>query len=146
MTRTEVGKVLALLSAYYDKGQRSMDVKATVAAWHYVIGEYDYDVAKLAVIEYAKNDTRDYASFPSAGVIRKAIENELAVPNRIFNHLRKGIPYEGITDKEKTYIGEKAYNSLMSMREEALLDYHDTFVKRIRTENGLLLEGEKYGD
>ena len=94
MTREEVGKVLALLSAYYDKGQRTMSVKATVVAWEYVIGQYEYNVAKRAVINFARNDTREYATFPSAGLIRKAIEEEEAVPRLIFNSAFRGSPYE----------------------------------------------------
>lgn len=132
MTREEVTKVLALLSAYYDRKPSSMKTQAITEAWYYVIGEYDYGIAKRAIVEFVKNDTRDYATFPSAGVIRKAIEEEMFVPNRIFNKLRMGKSYGELTKKEQGYITEEWYHSLSTLREENLLDMFPTIISKMR--------------
>ena len=139
MTKEEVGKVLALLAAYYGQG-RTFDVRQMVEGWYYIIGEYDYPTAKRAIIEYARNDTRDYASFPTAGSIRKAIENERTVPNRIFAKIRANTPYERLSRKEKNYITETAYNKALQMREEQLLDNHKTIIEYMRGNERRLLQ------
>lgn len=145
MTREEVGKVLALLSAYYDKGQRTMSVKATVVAWEYVIGQYEYNVAKRAVINFARNDTREYATFPSAGLIRKAIEEEEAVPRLIFNSAFRGSPYETLPPRCKEEITEQAYGDIMGNKQEDLLEHKDRIIERLKS-NVALLEGARNGN
>lgn len=139
MTKEEVGKVLALLTAYYGQG-RTFDVRQMVEGWYYVIGEYDYNTAKRAVVEFARNDTRDYASFPTAGSVRKAIENECNVPNKIFAKIRANTPYERLTQKERRYISEKAYEKALKLREEQLLDSHKTIIEYMRGNERNLLQ------
>lgn len=139
MTKEEVGKVLALLTAYYGQG-RSFDVRQMVEGWYYVIGEYDYNTAKRAVIEFARNDTREYASFPTAGSVRKAIENERNVPNKIFAKIRANTPYERLTQKEKRYITESNYKLAQGMKEEQLLDKHTAIIEHMRGNERKLLQ------
>ena len=145
MTREEVGKVLALLSAYYDKGQRTMGVKATVVAWEYVIGQYEYNVAKRAVINFARNDTREYATFPSAGLIRKAIEEEEAVSRLIFNSAFRDAPYEALPPRCKEQITEHNYKSLLGREQEELLEHKDGIIEQLKN-NMALLEGARNGN
>lgn len=145
MTREEVGKVLALISAYYDRKNHAMSTQAIVEAWYYVIGEYDYEIAKRAIVEFVKNDTREYATFPSAGLIRKAIEEEEAVPRLIFNSAFRGSPYETLSPRCKEEITEQAYGDLMENKQEDLLEHKDRIIERLKS-NVALLEGARNGN
>lgn len=112
---------MAMLFAFYGQG-KSYDAHSMTEGWNYIIGEYDYETAKRALIKYVKNDTREYATFPTAGLIRKAIEEEMSMPRRIFNKIHRGLPYESLSVDEKRYIGEKAYQKAIEMKVEDLLD------------------------
>lgn len=71
MTKRETTKILTILRAFYKTDQ---DAVETVNAWHTILEGYDYQVAEVAVRNFAKNDTRDYQTFPGVGQIVRQIE------------------------------------------------------------------------
>ena len=72
MTKQQTIEILAMLSAFY--GKPKADAETMANGWHLILEEFSYESAKSAVIEFAKNDTRDYGTFPAPGVIVKIIQ------------------------------------------------------------------------
>lgn len=71
MTKSETTKILTIIRAFYKTDQNAAEM---VGAWHTVLADYDYEVAEVAVKNFAKNDKRDYATFPPLGKIVQQIE------------------------------------------------------------------------
>lgn len=109
MTLAETIMIMAKLSAFY--GQGKSDAKIMARAWHEILEPYDYKIASGAVTQYARNDMRDYATFPTAGVIVEAIEQEYGVRRRIYNGMLAGVPYKEIGERAREIISEEDYNN-----------------------------------
>ena len=71
MNKKEVASLIALLKEYYPRDMSNTDIKTRVAAWHYVLADYTYDVGKAAVVAFVTNDTKGFA--PSVGQIVEQI-------------------------------------------------------------------------
>ena len=71
MTKQEVASLVALLKEYYPRDLSNTDIKTRVAAWHFVLADYAYEVGKAAVIAFVTNDAKGFA--PSVGQIVEQI-------------------------------------------------------------------------
>ncbi len=71
MNKVECVAILTILGCFYGKGKSS--AKQMAKAWYMVLEEFDYWETKQAVIEFAKNDCREYGTFPTPGVITREI-------------------------------------------------------------------------
>lgn len=141
MTKEETLASLAHLSAFYGEGKS--DVKMMVEAWHEVIGEYDYYIVKRAIIEFAKNDTRDYASFPPAGRIIEEIKKQNGMYNRIYNELLKSTDYESLSEEAKKIIKKEIYDNFMNRNYEQKLNCREDVIKMLRKNDLQLPETRK---
>lgn len=134
MTQTETIKIMAMLSAYY--GQGKSDAQIMAKAWHLILKDYPYTLAEKAVIEYAKNDTRDYAAFPAPGAIVRVIkaheDEERKKANRIFGAMYDGIPYDEMPEDLKALCGRETYERGQALDDEELLARQDEFKEIIR--------------
>lgn len=104
MTKEETIKVMAVLCALY--GQGKGDPKMMATAWHLILQDYGYDETCAAVVEFAKNDVRDYATFPAVGKIVQAIEAMRTKRNRAINEVYMAIAlnnkaYEDLSETAK---------------------------------------------
>ena len=72
MDKTETAKLLGNLSILY--GRPKGDPEMTAEVWHELVKQYDYKDALKAVYDFARQDIRDYATFPAPGVIINIIE------------------------------------------------------------------------
>ena len=118
MTKQQTVIVLAMLSAYYGEGKA--DAAEMAAAWHVILKDYDFATAQIAVINFAKNDARDYAVFPSVGKIVEAIEAELGKRRGVFNAALDGTPYEYLPDHYQAIVQKDFYEGLVAAGEKAL--------------------------
>lgn len=120
MTQEETIKIMAMLGAFYSSGKN--DPQTQAKAWQLVIGEYDYEIAKKAVLNYAKNDVREYASFPAVGVIIaeiKKIEAEEEKPiKEIIHRILTGLDYYGLSPQAQVLISEPQYNEWLKLNAE----------------------------
>lgn len=120
MTRQECIQILAMLGAFYGGGKT--DPKAQVQAWHTILQKYPYYIAERAVINFAENDVRDYATFPAVGKIVQAIKNEITKNNapikEIVRAIAYGHDYDYISGDAKRLISESMYNEWLSMDAE----------------------------
>lgn len=73
MTKTEAAELTAIMYELfpYDKTSNA-GIKAQ--AVHLTLGEYPYRLCEMAVIEFAKNDTRQVNTFPPMGNIVEIIK------------------------------------------------------------------------
>ena len=144
MTKTETIKIMAMLSAYY--GQGKADAEAMANAWHIILKDYPYRLVEQAVIDYARNDRREYASFPSVGAIVKVVEEAQAeqrvIANKIFNALYNGKPFESLPEEYQQLCNRFVYERGLKMDEEELLAKQDEFKQMIRKEQARLESGE----
>lgn len=117
MTKNETLQILAILNAFYSGGKN--DVKTQVHAWHLIIGKYDYVTVEQAVLHFAENDTRPYATFPAVGLIVNEIRKAESVHNGVINEITVGIAYgrsyDQISNRAQTLISENLYNEWLSM-------------------------------
>lgn len=120
MTEKETVQVMAMLEGFYGMGKGNPEIMA--AAWHLVLKDYDFEITSKAVIEYAKNDTREYASFPTVGNIVKCIEDEkrkeVAPINEVTRAISYGWHYDQLSKEAQANISEEHYNDWLKMDAE----------------------------
>ena len=120
MTKEETIKILAMLSAFYGQGKSNPEQMAT--AWHLILDKYEYRIAQKAILTFAENDRREYATFPAVGNIVAAIRDEEARENRPINEIVKGISYGRqyltLSSEAKQIISEERYEGWLKMNAE----------------------------
>lgn len=122
MTKEETIKIMAMLGAFYSGGNNNPKLQAE--AWHLILQKYDYHIAECAVLKFAEDDTREYATFPAVGKIVaeiKAEEKRRKAPiGEITYSLQYGKPYESLSDNARLIISEEVYNEWLSKNAEEL--------------------------
>lgn len=120
MTKNETLYILAMLNAFYGGGKNNPEEQ--VSAWHLILQKYDYEDAKEAVLRFAENDTRQYATFPAVGLIVKEIRDTEAMRTSIATEVIIGISYgrdyQQLSDKAKMLMCEETYNDFLKMDAE----------------------------
>ena len=120
MTREQTIKVLELLNAFYAGGKN--DPKQQVVAWHLILCDYDFEDTMNAVLNYAKNDRREYAQFPTVGRIIQEIERTAKLKESFINEVIKSIAYgrdyESMTSPAKLLIKRESYDEWKAMDAE----------------------------
>ncbi|MEE0897852.1 MAG: replicative helicase loader/inhibitor [Acutalibacteraceae bacterium] len=134
MTREETIKILAMLNAFYAGGKN--DPNQQVAAWYLIFQKYDYNAAKQAVINFAENDTRDYATFPACGVIVaeiRKVEAEMDKPiKEIIHRIQMGLDYYGLSVEGQKLILEPQYNEWLKVNAEEFIAHTKDYVEILR--------------
>lgn len=143
MTREETLKVLAMLNAFYAGGKN--DPQQQLAAWHLILQKYDYEVAKRAVINFAENDVRQYATFPAVGVIVAEIrkcEAEMDKPiKEIVRAVAYGYDYTQLSYTARSRISEESYNEWLAMDAEEYASKMDVLADSLKNHRQKRLEG-----
>ena len=120
MTKQETVTILYMLSSFYSGGKN--DPKAQADAWHMILGKYDFVTAQKAVLAYAENDTRDYATFPAVGVIVKEIKHQQMLENKpikeIIRAISYGKEYIELSEQAKVIVTDKEYDKWLNMNAE----------------------------
>ena len=136
MTKNETLMVLAMLNAFYGGGKN--DPEQQVHAWHLIMGKYDFETVRLAVLHFAENDTREYATFPAVGLIvnevRKMDKARNDVVNEIIYGVSYGREYAMLSANAKTIINEKLYNEWLSMDAEVFNAKAGTYKQLLKNE------------
>lgn len=117
MAKNETLMILAMLNAFYAGGKN--DPKEQAVAWHMILGKYDFEDAKEAVLTFAENDTRQYASFPTVGLIvneiRKIKNCKEGRINEIMLGVSYGRTYDMISEEARSLISEEKYNEWLAI-------------------------------
>lgn len=142
MTNDETVKIMALLGAFYGAGKSNPEVMAE--GWYAILEPYDFEIARRAVLNFAKNDTREYGTFPTVGNIVKEIENEMAKEqapiNEIVRAVSYGWGYEQLSAEAKQLIGYTKYNDWLKMDAEEFANKAGTFAGALKTSRKRLLD------
>lgn len=142
MTKEETVKIMSMLGALYGEGKSNP--KNMAAVWHMIIGKYDFEIAKKAVLNFAENDTREYATFPAVGVIvreiRKQQQLEAKPIKEVIRAISYGKGYEDISDDAKRIISEDVYNKWLKIDAEEFAAKSEFFAKLLSTGHTLVLE------
>lgn len=124
MTQEQTIKVLELINAFYAGGRN--DPKQQAVAWHLVLQAYDFNDAMSAVLNFARNDRRDYTTFPAVGNIIAEIE-KIAIERHkpvkeILIALQYGSPYDKLTKEAKELITLDRYVAYLLMDGEEIIN------------------------
>lgn len=138
MTKEQTIAIMAILGAFYSGGKN--DPKAQAAAWYMVLSKYDFETAQRAVVKFAENDTRDYATFPTVGKIVEAIRQEERESVRPFKEIKMAISYgrdySTLSAESKALIGELEYE-YWSGKDAVWFEQHTGQLYNILKENAL---------
>ena len=142
MTKNETLMILAMLNAFYGGGKN--DVTQQVNAWYLIMGKYDFETAKEAVLHFAENDTRQYGTFPAVGLIvneiRKIDKARNDAVEEVIVAVSYGRAYDQISDKAKTLIAETRYNEWLNMNAETFQTKAGTYRQFLKTRQLRLTE------
>lgn len=142
MTKDETIKIMSILGAFYSGSKNNPKLQAT--AWHMILEKYDYAVAQKAVLNFAENDTREYATFPAVGVIVREIRAQQQLEAKpikeVIRSISYGKRYEDISDDAKRIISEEVYNKWLKVDAEEFAARSDFYAKMLSTGHTLMLE------
>lgn len=142
MTKEETVKIMTMLGAFYSGSKNNAKMQA--AAWHMVLEKYDFEIAQKAVLNFAENDTREYATFPAVGVIVREIRNQQYLEAKpikeVIRAISYGKGYEDISDDAKRIISEEVYNKWLKVDAEEFAAKSEFFAKMLSTGHTLMLE------
>ena len=141
MTKQQTVMIMAMLGAFYSGGKN--DPKMQAEAWHLILQKYDFDTAQAAVLNFAENDVRDYATFPAVGKIVDAIRAEDYKRNKplwdIKMSISYGKDYDSLTTNCKSVISRDKYDEWLKVDPaefEAKADDFITLLKNKRLITG----------
>lgn len=142
MTKEETVKIMTMLGAFYSGSKNNAKMQA--AAWHMVLEKYDFEIAQKAVLNFAENDTREYATFPAVGVIVREIRAQQQLEAKpikeVIRAISYGKGYEDISDDAKRIISEEVYNRWLKVDAEEFAARSDFYAKMLSTGHTLMLE------
>lgn len=120
MTEQETIKIMAYLGAFYGAGKSNPEIMAV--AWHQILKDYDFTIAERAVFNFARNDRREYATFPAVGNIVAAIEEEgrkeQAPINEVVRAISYGWQYDQLSKEAQANITKEHYDDWLNMDAE----------------------------
>ena len=138
MTKQETIQIMAMLGAFYSGGKN--DPRMQAEAWYLILQHYDYDTAKIAVLNFAENDTRDYATFPAVGKIVDAIRTEDYKRTKplwdIKMSISYGKQYDDMTTKCKSIISREMYDEWLKVDPEEFEARADDFIGLLKKDYG----------
>lgn len=142
MIKEETIKIMAMLGAFYDGSKNNPKLQAE--AWHLVLGKYDFETAQKAVLNFAENDTREYATFPAVGLIVKEIRMQQQKEARPIKEVIRAISYgkawEDLSDDAKRIISPDVYEKWLKIDAEEFAAKSDSYAEMLSTGHTLMLE------
>ena len=120
MTKKETIELMAILGGFYGGGKTNPEIMAQ--GWYLILEPYEYEIAYKAVLNYARNDTREYAQFPTVGNIVKCIEEEKtkerAPITEIVRAISYGWQYDQLSKEAQMNITKEHYDDWLKMDAE----------------------------
>lgn len=142
MTKEETVTIMAMLGAFYSGGKN--DPKIQAAAWHKILYKYDFQAAEKAVMHFAENDTRDYATFPAVGKIVEAIRHQQMRETSSIKGVIRGVAYgkryEDLSEESKAIISKPKYDEWLAIDAEEFASKVNYFADQLSTGHMLMIE------
>ena len=143
MTKSETIQLMAMLGAFYGAGKANPEIMAE--GWFMILEPYDFQIAQKAVLNYAKNDVREYASFPTVGNIVRCIEEEMAKEQapikEVVRSISYGWGYEQLSKEAKQNISEENYDAWLKMDAEEFANKANTLAGTLKANRTKRLKG-----
>lgn len=143
MSKAETIQLMAMLGAFYGAGKANPEIMAE--GWFMVLEPYDFQIAQKAVLNYAKNDVREYASFPTVGNIVRCIEEEMhkeqAPIKEVVRAISYGWGYEQLSKEAKQNISEENYDAWLKMDAEEFANKANTLAGTLKANRTKRLKG-----
>lgn len=140
MTKNETIQIMALLQAFYGMGKGNPEIMAE--GWYLILEPYDFEIAKRAVLNYAKNDTREYGTFPTVGNIVKEIEAEMrkeqAPIKEVVRAISYGWGYDQLSKEAQANITQEHYNDWLNMDAEEFANKANALAGTLKAQKKLL--------
>lgn len=140
MTKAEAIQVMAILAGLYGQGKGNPEVMAE--SWYLILEPYDFEIAKKAVLNYAKNDTREYGTFPTVGNIVKEIEAEMrkeqAPIKEVVRAISYGWGYDQLSKEAQANITQEHYNDWLNMDAEEFANKANALAGTLKAQKKLL--------
>lgn len=140
MTKAEAIQVMAILAGLYGQGKGNPEIMAE--SWYLILEPYDFEITKKAVLNYAKNDTREYGTFPTVGNIVKEIEAEMrkeqAPIKEVVRAISYGWGYDQLSKEAKANITEEHYNDWLNMDAEEFANKANALAGTLKQQKKLL--------
>lgn len=142
MTKEETVKIMMMLGAFYSGSKNNAKLQAQ--AWHMILEKYDYETARKAVLNFAENDTREYATFPAVGLIVKEIrmqqQREKRPVNEVIRAISYGRDYAQLSDDAQAIISRGKYDEWLAIDAEEFASKTDTFADLLNKGHLLMIE------
>lgn len=142
MSKAETIQLMAMLGAFYGAGKANPEIMAE--GWFMILEPYDFQIAQKAVLNYARNDTREYASFPTVGNIVRCIEDEMrkeqAPVKEIVRAISYGWGYDQLSKDAKSLISDERYKTWLKMDAEEFSNKAHIMSETLRSEQKRLLK------
>lgn len=136
MTKSETIQLMAMLGAFYGAGKANPEIMAE--GWFMILEPYDFSIAQKAVLNYAKNDVREYASFPTVGNIVRCIEEEMrkeqAPVKEVVRAISYGWGYDQLSKEAQGLIGEERYKTWLKMDAEEFANKAMVMAETLKSE------------
>ena len=143
MTKEETIQIMAMLGAFYGAGKSNPQIMAD--GWFLILEPYDFEMAKKAVLSFAKNDTRDYATFPAVGKIVQCIEEEMrkeqAPISEVVRAISYGWGYEQLSAEAKQNITKEHYDDWLNMNAEEFANKASVLAGTLKAKSTKRLNG-----
>lgn len=143
MTKKETIGLMAMLSAFYGAGKGNPEIMAE--GWHMILEPYDFDTAQKAVLNYAKNDTREYGTFPTVGNIVKEIEAEMRKEKAPFTEIVRAVSYgwdySHLSKEARGNITESNYKEWLNMDAEVFSSNAKVLAQSLKEKQKKLVSG-----
>lgn len=136
MSKAETIQLMAMLGAFYGAGKANPEIMAE--GWFMILEPYDFKIAQRAVLNYAKNDVREYASFPTVGNIVRCIEEEMrkeqAPVKEVVRAISYGWSYDQLSKEAQGLIGEERYKTWLKMDAEEFSNKAHIMAETLKSE------------
>ena len=143
MTKSETIQLMAILGAFYGAGKANPEIMAE--GWFMILEPYDFQIAQKAVLNYARNDVREYASFPTVGNIVRCIEEEMrkeqAPVKEVVRAISYGWGYDQLSEEAKKNITEEHYNDWLKMNAEEFANKANVLADTLKAQRIKRLNG-----
>ena len=124
MTKKETAEIIKLLMSYF-RNNNDVGAGTMVDAWHTIFKDYKYKTVRDAVIQFAKEDRRDYPTMPSVGVILAQVDSIKDREKRpvmiALNGAIDGRPYEQLPEEVREILAEETYEKYLLYDPEKLI-------------------------
>lgn len=137
MNKKETAKIVKLMNAYF-RNTGTATVATLIDAWHEALKDEDFHRTQKAVVRFAKNDRRDYPTWPAVGQIIAAIAEEKKAEDRpinlAFNAIFEGRDYEELPQEVRDRLAPEKYQALQKLDPDILVQRSREVRARLKIE------------